>query len=118
MSSSRQYVKRVWRVPKDRGPVEYLAALITKALIKHGWPVVVDFEADHWGGAFHSNGFQLRHFELGMDASSDFWQAVSIACRITARSYRVDIHESNGCVSFERPYIVTAAGVFREIPQE
>ena len=105
--SSRRYIKRVWRVPKDRGASAYLAALVVKALVKHGWPAT----AQVWP---FDDGFQIRHFYAGLDASEDFWQAVSIACRIMARTHRIDITEHLGAVTFDRPCTVTSAGFFKE----
>lgn len=105
--SSRRYIKRVWRVPKDRGPVEYLATLVVKALVKHGWPA-------SWTPMQYCDGFCILHHEHGIDAPSDFQAAVEIAVRIAARTYRVDVTEQFGCVVFNRRYRVGAGGHFRE----
>ena len=105
--SSRRYVKRVWRVPKHRGPVEYLAALVVKALVKHGWPAKASplkFEP----------GFVVKSHDHG-DLPGDFAEAVSIAVRIVARTYRVDVAEGFGVVVFNRSYRVTPGGHFREV---
>lgn len=107
---SRAYIKRVWRVPKDRGPVEYLATLVTKLLVKHGWPAV-------WteSGLPGFDAFCIEyHKEKGLPGP-DFWSAVSIAVRIVARTYRVDVHEYKGFVEFNKSYRVTDGGHFKEI---
>ena len=109
--SSRRYVKRVWRVPKDRGAPTYLAALVHKALVKHGWPAKVELCPANWG-----EGFQVLHVDSGLEAQPDFWQAVQIACRIVARTYRVDIDVTEGgLVMLMREYRVTTAGTFKEV---
>lgn len=106
-SSSRRYVKRIWQVPKTRGPVECLATLICKALRKHGWPA-------GWRPAYDPFSFVITdergQFELG----GDFMEAVSICCRITARTYAVDITEELSAVTINRRYRVTEHGKFRE----
>ncbi len=108
--SSRRYVKRVYRVPKDRGAVTYLAALVHKALVKHGWPAKVENLPSDWG-----DGFQILHYDTGLEAAPDFWDAAQIACRIVARTYRVDVDiYPNGVVLLQREYTVTTAGHFKE----
>lgn len=108
---SRRYVKRVWRVPKDRGASAYLAALVHKALVKHGWPARVEPVPSNWG-----DGFQVLHCDTGLEAAVDFWQAVEIACRIAARTYRVEIDIGpRGLVMLEKEYRITSGGLFREI---
>ena len=108
--SSRRYLKRVWRVPKDRGPVEYLATLLVKALRKHGWP------AEWRSGQTDPWTFYIVHDEHLFDLPPDFSEAVGIAVRVLARSYRVDVTESDGVVQFNRPYRVTMpGGHFREV---
>ena len=108
--SSRRYLKRVWRVPKERGPVEYLATLLVKALRKHGWP------AD-WQAASHDPwSFYIKHDQFGHDLPPDFSEAVGISARVLARAYRVDVTENDGVVVFNRPYRVTMpGGHFREV---
>lgn len=109
--SSRRYLKRVWRVPKDRGASTYLAALVHKALVKHGWPAIVRPVPADWG-----DGFEVLHVDHGQDAAEDFWQAVEIACRIMARTYRVEIQIGpRGLVMLMREYRVTSGGFFKEI---
>lgn len=108
--SSRQYVKRVYRVPKDRGAPTYFAALVHKALVKHGWPATVELVPENWG-----EGFQILHTETGQEAASDFWQAAQVACRIVARTYRVDVDIGDrGLVIFHKEYTVTTGGFFKE----
>lgn len=105
--SSRRYIKRVWRVPKDRGATTYFAALVHKALVKHGWPATIR-------GDYHDGYFYVDHIDHGENAAEDFWQAVAIACRIMARTYRVEIIEQRGYVEFQKEYTVTAGGFFKE----
>lgn len=100
----------MWRVPRDRGATTYLAALVHKALVKHGWPATVQNLPLDW-----CDGFQVLHHETGLEAAPDFWQAVQIACRITARTYRVDIDVTdNGMVTILKEYTVTTSGLFKE----
>lgn len=108
--SSRRYLKRVWRVPKDRGPVEYLATLLVKALRKHGWP------AD-WKAAIGDNqSFYIVHKERGKNYPRDFAEAMEIAVRVTARAYRIDVTEFDGFITLNKPYRVTMpGGQFKEI---
>ena len=107
--SSRRYVKRIWRVPKERGPAVYLSHLVLKALVKHGWPAKV-------APLKYEDGFRVLshdHAEL----PPDFSRAVEIAVRIAARTYRLDVSESDGYVTFNRPYRVGAGGHFVEIKE-
>ncbi len=109
--SSRQYIKRVWRVPKDRGPVEYLAVVICKALIKHGWPAEFRFcDHDLWAFFIECKGFS--------EAPDDFAQAREIAVRIVSRTYRVEVSEGFGMVCFNRRYEVTSGGFFKELKND
>lgn len=111
--SSRRYLKRVWRVPKHRGPVEYLATLLQKALRKHGWPA--DWKACETDVA----SFFILHDELRHDHPPDFARAVSIAVRVVAAAYRVDVVEVEGMVTFRRLYRVTIpGGHFRPVADE
>lgn len=107
--SSRAYIKRVWRVPQDRGPVEYLATLITKALVKHGWPAT--WKPSTLPGY---DAFVIEIHESRPDPGPDFWDAVSIAVRIVARTYRVDVSEHKGFVELTKPYQVKN-GHFKEV---
>ena len=110
--SSRRYLKRVWRVPKDRGPAEYLASLMVKALRKHGWPA-------EWRPAPYSgDAFHIVHDKLLFDLPPDFSEAVGIAARVIARTYRIDVTENDGFVQLNRPYRVTMpGGHFREVKE-
>ena len=100
----------MWRVPKDRGAPTYLAALVHKALVKHGWPAKVELVPFNWG-----EGFQVLHHDTGVEASNDFWEAVAIACRIMSRTYKVEIDIGhNGLVMFLKEYTVTTGGFFKE----
>lgn len=105
-SSNRRYVKRVWRVPKDRGALEMFAALTVKIMRKHGWPVT-------W------QPHDVRSFfVLCVDGPNalppDVESALRIAVRILARTYDVETSVYNNCVSFECAYIVSARGTFRK----
>ena len=111
--SSRRYLKRVWRVPKTRGPVEYLATLLVKALRKHGWP------ADWAASLIEPQAFYIIHDQHRHDLPSDFSEAVGIAARVLARAYRVDVSESDGHIQFNRRYRVTVpGGHFREVKDD
>jgi hypothetical protein len=106
--SSRQYIKRVWRVPKDRGALEYFATLVIKALVKHGWPA--SFVA-----VPHTDGFVIKHVGgVGPDLPRDFQEAAEIAVRIVARTYRVEVLQLDNWVGFQRRYVVTSGGHFKE----
>ncbi len=104
--SSRRYVKRIWRVPKHRGALEYFATLVIKALVKHGWPA--KFEADPV-----TEGFLIQHVDGGV-LPPDFQAAAEIAVRIVARTYRVDVTQYLDWVGLNRRYVVTSGGAFRE----
>lgn len=109
--SSRHYIKRVWRVPKS-GPAEYYGALVTKALVKHGWPAKFRPREPY--------SVQVYHFELGQDAPEDFWVAVQIAARIVARTHRILVDEQDvpgfrGMLMLRRHYRVTQGGFFKEV---
>lgn len=110
--SSRKYIKRVWRVPKDRGAPYYMAALVCKAMVKHGWPAKVELVPANWG-----EGFQILHHEAGLDAKDDFWAAASVAARIVARTYGlqdgIDITD-RGLVMFHKSYRISPGGFFKE----
>lgn len=108
--SSRRYIKRLWRVPKDRGPVHYLATLICKALIKHGWPAT-------WRPSSHSPFAFSVLYDDNFELPDDFRRAVEIAVRITARTYRVEVLESFAQVELQKTYRVTSAGQFQEIKE-
>lgn len=107
--SSRRYVKRVWRVPKDRGASVYLAAIVVKSLVKHGWPAQSKPSPN-------GEGFLIAHVDgrLCEELPHDFCDATAIAVRIAARTHRLDVTESLGYVTFNRPYSVTDGGHFRE----
>lgn len=111
--SSRRYIKRIWRVPQTRGPVEYLATALCKALRKHGWPA--SFVLPEQGEWHDDWSFQIEHNDLGIAMPPDFLEAVEIATRIIARAYRVDVSEYRGFVTFNRPYTVAAGGHFKEV---
>lgn len=104
--SSRRYIKRVWRVPVDQGAPAYLAGLVVKALVKHGWPATAKLHQ-------FDEGFSVDH----VDGNNDqlFQQAVSFAVRIVARTYRVDLTEFEQSVVINRRYEVTQSRTLREI---
>lgn len=105
--SSRRYLKRVWRVPKTRGPAEYLATLVVKALRKHGWPA-------EWKAAGPYD-FWINH-DQEAEPPADFVRAVGIAVRVIARAYRVDCTETQRFVTINRAYRVTdPGGHFKEL---
>ena len=107
--SSRRYIKRIWQVPKDRGPVEYIATLCVKALRKHGWPV-------DWQRLPHTaQSFMFTHNGGGYDLPPDLADAIAICCRIVAKTYRIDMSEDLGVVTVHRRYRVTEYGQLREI---
>lgn len=105
--TSRRYVKRIWRVPKDRGALEYFATLVTKALVKHGWPATFEIVP-------HTDGFAILSRDHGGDLPPDFLEASEIAVRIVARTYRLDVTQSGGWVGLNRVYSVTNGGHFKE----
>lgn len=108
--TSRRYIKRIWRVPKDRGPAEYLATLVCKLLRKHGWPA-------EWNLEPFTGGFSITHHWEGSLAKEDFWNAVETAVRITARTYAVEVENYRGFVSFIKDYRVHPRGVFIEVKE-
>lgn len=100
----------MWRVPTDRGAPAFFAAVVVKSLVKHGWPAkAVPFPAN-WG-----DGFTIEHYKAGPDAPEDFWGAVEIAVRIAARTYRVEVDEYRGAVTFLKEYVVTPARLMKEV---
>lgn len=106
--TSRRYIKRVWRVPKDRGALPYFSALVIKSLVKHGWPVrarLVDGE----------DAFFITHLDHGDNLLDDCLQAATIAVRIVARTYNLDVIQLENWVSFNRKYSVTSGGHFKEL---
>ncbi len=109
--SSRKYIKRIWRVPKHRGPAEYLGMLVVKALVKHGWPAKSEPIPRNFG-----EGFQIEHVDLGMNAADDFWEQVAITCRVVAKTKGVQWDEYRGLVVFLREYVVNEkTGHLRDI---
>jgi hypothetical protein len=112
--TSRQYIKRVWRVPKDRGAPAYLAALVVKALVKHGWP------AQSKPLAWSDEGFYIAHVDGRSyeQLPDDMAAAVAVAVRIVARTHRLDVTENFGSVILNRRYIVTDGGFFREVKHD
>lgn len=106
---TRRYIKRVWRVPKDRGAVAYFAALVVKALVKHGWP------ARATQAPQSPYAFQVEHIDYDLnDTPEEFWRAVEIAARIVARTHRVDIDYLQGLIALQHRYVVTSSGFFKK----
>lgn len=111
MSSSRRYVKRVWRVPKDRGATIYLMTLVHKLMVKHGWPAKVQPVPSNWG-----EGFFIHHHDTGETAEPDFWAAAETAVRIVGRTYGVDFdHAPPGVVMIHDDYTVSKAGIVKKV---
>lgn len=109
MKSSRRYIKRVWRVPSDRGALERFATLCVKALVKHGWPA-------KWEPMATQPGFYIRHTETSWEENpADFLNATQIAVRIMARTYGIDCSEQLGAVRVNKPYRIAKGGHFREV---
>lgn len=106
--SSRRYVKRTWRVPKNRGALEYFATLVQKALRKHGWPAKFEFDRE-------AGGFVVLHVDGGLTLPPDFEDAFAIAVRIVARTYRVEVEQYANWANFTREYRVAPGGHFREV---
>lgn len=108
--TSRRYVKRIWRVPKTRGALEYCATLVVKALVKHGWPA-------RWQEVPFTGGFEILVEGGNADPQPDFIAAIEIAGRIVARTYRLDIVQHRNFIALEREYEVTVGGHFKEVKQ-
>lgn len=114
--SSRRYVKRIHRVPKDRGAVEYFATLVLKLMVKHGWPAKLELlqgmsdEGDTRTGFFiHEQG------QEGEELPSDMQAAFEAACRIVAKTYRVEYQQLYNWADLAREYRVATGGHFREV---
>ena len=105
--SSRRNIKRIWRVPRDRGAVEYLSALVVKSLVKHGWPARAT-------PLTYTDGFSVSHMDYPEELPNDFYNALEIAVRILARTYQIDVSVDNGRVLFNRSYRVMTSGQFKE----
>lgn len=117
--SSRRYVKRVWRVPRTRGPNkfeqypvpawEFFAMLVVKLLVKHGWPA--KFEQVQTG----VDGFVVVSHDHGEALPPDFLEAVEIAVRIVARTYRVEIEHHENFVCLCCDYEITKGRHFKKV---
>ena len=105
MQSSRRYIKRVWRVPKDRGALSYFSALLVKSLVKHGWPAVSQLNENY-------NSVIIRHIDGSDLLPSDFQAALEIAVRILARTYRIEVTQWENTVTLDHFYRVGAGGHF------
>lgn len=96
-------------MPKDKGAAAFVAALIVKALVKHGWPsVALGVSGDAWA-------FKIVHHFEGLDAAPEYWAAVETAARIVARAYRVQIEVEGGRVVLLHRYRVTPRGTLERI---
>lgn len=107
--SARRYIKRIYRVPKDRGALEAFATILTKTLIKHGWPA-------SWR-TVAGDGFVIYEKEKEGQLPDDFLNAIAIATRILARTYSLDLTSYESWVGLNRHYIVLPSGQFREVKQ-
>ena len=68
------------------------------------------------GPQYDPDAFSIVHDQYTFDHPPDFAEAVGIAVRVTARTYRVEVTESEGYVTINRPYRVTMpGGHFREV---
>lgn len=103
---SRHYVRRIWQVPKDRGPVEYFATYLIKLLRKHGWP------ADWRDGRLSGTDCFIVEYKhpAGLSPGLDFWEAVEIAVRVAARAKRIEVVQDNGFVQLCHSYSVNTRG--------
>ena len=107
---SRRYVKRIWRVPKDRGALEFLAVQIVKALVKHGWPARWEYDPQAGGAVICSH-------DHGEALPPDFLAAVEAVTRITARSLRVELDAYRNFVALAHDYEVTPRGTLKRTKQ-
>lgn len=105
---TRRYIKRVWRVPKERGALEFFATLVVKALVKHGWPAV-------WHEEPSTGGFVVLVQGQGEEVPPDFAEAVGIAARVTARLQRVQIEHHKNWIALAKDYYVARGGHLREV---
>ena len=106
MMDSRRYIRRQWRVPKDQGPATYLAALVVKAMTKHGWPARLEWVSGH--------SFSVQ--QVGREEpATDFLEALEIAVRIQARTHGLDVEQCCERVTLCRDYKVVKGGFFREV---
>lgn len=78
---------------------------MTKALVKHGWPVKWQPHGE--------NTFRLEHHKTG-DTPPDMLNAIRICARIVARTYNVDIDVNFSSITLNREYIIRH-GFFREV---
>lgn len=112
MPSSRRYVKRIWRVPVDRGALEFFATLVCKLAIKHGWPVAAQWR-EPGRIRFVPHDWKSRD---DVTLPDDLAEAVGVAVRIIARTYKVEIFEDgHGVYELEGEYIVTHGRQMRRI---
>lgn len=109
--SSRAYIKRPWRLPKDRGPLEFFTAKVVKTLVKHGWPAVYTCTP--------IQGAVITHKLLGSQAGVDFGNAVRAAVCVTARDFNIhaEVYEFHGdfTIIFGAVYTLTPSAKFREV---
>lgn len=105
---SRRYIKRVHRVPKNRGAVECFATIVVKLLVKHAWPAKFELIDS-------TDGFTILDTKTGNDLSPEFQEAIEIALRISGRTYAVCYTQYDNWVGLNRNYIVMPSGQFREV---
>lgn len=118
MRSSRRYVKRVWRVPKDRGALEYFATLVLKLMVKHGWPAKLELLTGFGEDGDTRTGFFIHEQgEEGEELPPDMQGAFETACRIVAKTYRIEqgYQQYHNWADLTRDYRVTEGGYFREV---
>ncbi|WP_334193563.1 hypothetical protein [Pararhodobacter sp.] len=96
--------------------MEYFATLVLKLMVKHGWPAKLELlqgmtdEGDSLAGFYiHEQG------EEGEELPPDMQAAFETACRIVAKTYRVDYQSYHNWADLTREYRVTTGGHFREV---
>lgn len=110
LSGERAPSKRIWRVPRDRGPVEAFATLVCKALRKHGWPAAWRACPDPQLPAFIV--YKVKQYGPPTD---DFWSAVEIAARVTGAQNGVDVVQLQGYIELAHSYAIDERGNFRRV---
>lgn len=104
-------MKRIYRVPKDRGALVYIASLVLKLLVKHGWPAKVQLVPSGWG-----EGFEVLHVDTGDQFRDDFADAICVAARVVARNYSLEFDlRGRGLVMLMKRYWVSPSGVVKEV---
>ena len=116
---SRLNLKAVHRVPVDRGPLEYFAALVVKLLVKHSWPSRYVIHSCGSVVSFHYNSANTTK-----QACRVYWDAVASAIRLVSSAYRLEINQVDDAhdllfashrVSLSHEYVVTDGRKFRKV---